>query len=73
MTQKMERLLSFNPKVMTKMQITAMLDRIDAATIAMKTQMKNMGTQYKLKVGIPALRDFDAAKKRLAFELETRK
>lgn len=73
MTQKTERLLAFNTKSMTKQQICAMIARIDAATIAMKTQMQNMGTQYKLKVGIPALRDFDAAKKRLNSELNNRK
>lgn len=72
MTQKLERLLSFNTKTMTKLQLNSMLARIDAASIAMKSQMKNMGTQYKLKVGIPTLRDFDAAKKRLTSELNTR-
>lgn len=73
MTQKTERLLSFDTKTMTTVQIAAMLARIEAATIAMKSQMKNMGSQYKLKVGIPTLRDFDAAKKRLCIELDTRK
>lgn len=73
MTHKLERLLAFNTKTMTTIQLNAMIARIDAATVAMRTQMKNMGTQYKLKVGIPALRDFDAAKKRLSSELNTRK
>lgn len=73
MNQKLERLLSFDTKNMTKLQIDAMLARLDAASVAMKSQMKNMGTQYKLKVGIPTLRDFDAAKKRLTSELDNRK
>lgn len=73
MVQKETRLLDCNPQKMTKLQITAMLARIDAATQAMKDRMKDKGTQYKLRVGIPTLRDFNAAKKRLNFELETRK
>lgn len=72
MTHTLERLLAFDTKVMTKIQIVSMIGRIDAATIAMKSQMTTMGTQYKLKVGIPTLRDFDKAKKRLVNELNAR-
>lgn len=72
MTQKTGRLLSFDAKTMTKTQIVVLIARIDASAVAMMTQMKSMGPFYKLKVGIPALRSYDAARERLRMELDTR-
>lgn len=71
MTTKLKAALQ-NVKLMNIDQLNNAIVKINEASTTLKTNMQNMGTQYKIKVAIPMLRDYDVLRKRLTEELNAR-
>lgn len=69
MTSKMRQAM-LNIRALNAAQLTAIIDHVDEAAAATRQQMKTMGSRYKLKVGIPLLRDYATFRKKLVTELE---
>lgn len=72
MTPKLKQALAAVRQIPNE-QIKAAIQHCDELIASTRAQMKNMGTQYKLRVAIPRLRDLDAFRRKFVAELERRR
>lgn len=71
MTPKLKQALAA-VRQLTVAQLRTSIEHCDELIASTRAQMKTMGTQYKLRVGIPRLRDLDAFRRKFVAELERR-